>query len=112
MCQDLSVPACVFHCSQYSCACPQVSDKRRVVMQWQLGSRLPSKGLIRHQLGPFGQVSEDNIAIDVEKAVIEVQFGAAGEASGALIALNRKAETMFSVKQVGPSLLPPWCTRG
>ena len=70
-------------------------------MQWRLGSRLPNKGLIRHQLAPFGQVSEDNIAIDHEKAVIEVQFGAAVEASGALIALNRKAETMFSVKQVG-----------
>ena len=85
----------------YSCARLQVSDKRRVVMQWRLGSRLPNKGLIRHQLAAFGQVSEDNIAIDHEQAVIEVQFGAAVDASAALVALNRKAETMFSVKQVG-----------
>ena len=103
----MSVPARLCHRSQHSCARLQVSDKRRVVMQWRLGSRLPNKGLIRHQLAAFGQVSEDNIAIDHERAVIEVQFGAAVDASAALVALNRKAETMFSVKQAGLDLGVP-----
>ena len=101
MCLDVAVPACLFRGNHFSCARLQVSDKRRVVMRWRLGSRLPNKGLVRHQLAAFGQVSEDNIAIDHEKAVVEVQFGAAVEAAAALVALNRKAETMFSVKQVG-----------